>query len=171
MTREKEDGNRPSLPAGQVPERALPDSSYFDRFGLTKLPRIHCGNKDCGNELHCFYYYESSRIHNEHDRGSCQGCGVTLVDWQRVQNVDLSRIDEKFAQMKSEWIRHYYWHCAFDEEALRLAHYRGRLELERQLRGALERGIMSLNPIWDRRQTPYKDDIKDYIRHATASCC
>ena len=162
---------KPASVDNGVRESHRPDPSYFLENNLTDLPKIHCGNHDCNNGLHCFYFYQSRMQTPAHDRGACQGCGADLVNWEYIQNCNLADVDHKFTQMKTEWVRHYYWHVPFEPEALRLAHYRGRARIEAMLRSHITRNVKALNPQWDRRNTPFKGDIIHYIRHATASCC
>lgn len=157
---------------GQVAESDRPDASYFVDNKLNPLPKLRCGNTDCNNGLHCFRHYIRKRQKTQHLRpGSCSDCGVELVDWGRFANCRVDLIDEKFAQMQSEWVRHYYWHAKIDDHAKALAYYRGRTKLETMLRAQIQSKVATLDVHHDHNNTPYKGDPLNYARHATASCC
>ncbi|HTV72711.1 MAG TPA: DUF4186 family protein [Candidatus Acidoferrales bacterium] len=146
----------------------VPDPEYIKRFELAPLPKLHCGNNDCDNGLHCFRFYDKQR--RSHPQGSCNECGARLVDWERAHSCNLGEANKKFEDMRHEWIRHYYWHVAFDPEALRKAQMRGRKKMLEMLRSRIIKGVRELNP-FDGRGVRWTGDVINYARHATATCC
>ncbi len=109
----------------------------------------------------------------------CKACGLVLVDWERVRERELADVKNTFAAMKTEWIRHQYWHRPIDRLAVAYAFKLGRKRLKERLRKL----------IWDRvghapaselyrdgyqtswGTTPAGPNILYFAQHATASCC
>src|SRR5689334_3246035 len=52
---------------------------------------IVCHRADCKRDLHCF---DSSASKLKFPAGTCQSCGVDLVDWNTVQLRNLRNVDD-----------------------------------------------------------------------------
>lgn len=133
--------------------------------------KVSCDGADCEQGLHCFR--ESKKLakqYGPHDSGSCQHCGAKLIDWERVKKRDASDTSHTFSALKSEWIRHRYWHIDIDQRATNHAMRKGRAGI----RTALDKRIRSAvgtKHSRDGRQTPWAGNILYYAQHATACCC
>lgn len=129
--------------------------------------KLSCTRTDCEQGLHCF---RESKRRAKHPQGSCQQCGVTLVDWERVQKREPADIAHTLESLKHEWIRHHFWHTDINQRARNYALRKGRAGLrttvEKRIRSAV--GVMHDR---DGRQTSWDKDIFCYAQHATACCC
>lgn len=129
--------------------------------------KLSCTRTDCEQGLHCF---RESKRRAKHPAGSCQECGATLVDWQRLRQRDPTDIAHTFETLRTEWIRHHFWHTEINERAKNYALRKGRSGLrvaaEQRIRSAV-----SVKTYRDGRQTPWERDILCYSQHATACCC
>lgn len=130
--------------------------------------KIACSNADCEQGLHCF---RTSKRLAKHPSGACQKCGERLVDWKRVHQHDVGDAAYTFDALRSEWIRHHFWHQEFTQKAKNYALRKGRAGLS----AAVERRIRSsvgTKTAFDGRQTPFKgDNPVCFAQHATACCC
>lgn len=131
---------------------------------------IKCTATQCDDGLHC---YRQKRRKAGRVSGPCRTCGVELVDWHRIHQRDLSDVANTFATMKTELVRHEYWHVDIDDEALNHARRKGRLKLQIDIDKRLR---SSLAPAKDKlyrdgMQTPRKGRVIYYAQHATATCC
>jgi hypothetical protein len=159
----------------------------------TSKLQIRCGNSDCGVNLHC---YRSSKRYAQggtqrggrqspipgssktlsRSFGSCRTCGVQLVNWPRVHRRDITDAQHTFFAMRTEWIRHHFWHEPIDELAMNYARRKGRLGLRSALENRIRRAVGPATPFRDGYQTPYGQEpagpnILYYAQHATAACC
>lgn len=103
-------------------------------------------------------------------RGLCRACGADLVDWNRVTQRDLSDVAHTFEEMRKERIRHYFWHAAFDDAALRHALGKGMRGLDERAEREIRMKVGRTTG-FDGRQTPLTGNVIHYAQHATATCC
>ncbi len=129
---------------------------------------ISCTHSDCGSGLHCF---RKTRQMAPDQVGRCRSCGTELVDWQRVYQRNPRDAAFTFQALKSEWIRHQFWHMPIDEVADLHARRKGRVKLREAAENRLRRSIGTKDPVWDGRQTPKQGNILYYAQHALACCC
>lgn len=130
---------------------------------------IKCTRSDCKSDLHCF---KKTRKMTLDQVGQCRSCGTQLVDWERVQHRDIADATFTFAALKSEWIRHHFWHKAIDEGAEFHARRKGRTKLREAAGKQLRRSVGPEQPFRDGQQTTMKGgNIIHYAQHALASCC
>lgn len=132
---------------------------------------VSCDRSNCEEGLHCFRESQKlANLHGKHESGSCQVCGATLIDWERVKKRDSGDVTHTFAALKNEWIRHRYWHLDIDQHAKNHATRKGRAGI----RAALDKRIRSsvgVKHSRDGSQTPWDGNIIYYAQHATACCC
>lgn len=142
-----------------------------------KLPdlkplKLSCTRTDCDNDLHC---YRQSRKKIKHPAGSCQNCGAELVDWPRIQLRDFQDLAHTLESLRTECVRHDFWHIEIEQYALNYALRKGRVGLETAVRNRIRKSI-GIRSSFDGRQTPMpgegkRPNIIHYAQHATASCC
>lgn len=108
----------------------------------------------------------------------CKACGARLVDWERVYRREIRDVEHTFTAMKTEWIRHHFWHRRIDPLALAYAYRNGRAQLRERLKATIRRAIGdAAERLWrDGYQTPFGNkpaarNILFFAQHATASCC
>lgn len=142
-------------------------SNQSDLMNLPAL-RITCTSTDCASGLHC---YKQKKKSAGRANGPCRTCGADLVDWDRVQARDLSDVEHTFEALKTELIRHYYWHVPLDEPAVSRAQRKGRAGLREAAVKRLHQSVGSAHPYRDGIQTPKMGNVLFYAQHATATCC
>jgi hypothetical protein len=109
----------------------------------------------------------------------CKACGALLVDWTRVHKQNLGDISYTFNALKTEWIRHHFWHWPLDTVTKTYAYKKGRVGLRERVKTRIHGSIgrAKASELWqDGRQTPFakKPDRMNVIycaQHATATCC
>ena len=108
----------------------------------------------------------------------CKACGVNLVDWERIGQRDIRDVKHTFQAMRTEWIRHYFWHVSIDSVAVDYAFRKGKQQLRERLAGRIRSAIgKSADQLFrDGAQTPLgttprAENIMYFAQHATASCC
>jgi hypothetical protein len=109
----------------------------------------------------------------------CKACGANLVDWDRVHKQSIRDVEYTFNALKTECIRHHFWHRPLDESTKAYAYKRGKIELRLCVRRRIHSSIgrAAAAELWrDGAQTPLeKKRYAQYIiycaQHATASCC
>lgn len=132
---------------------------------------ITCGSTKCEEELHCFSLKKSSEK-NFGKKGVCHQCGADLIDWNRIHKHDIQDVNFTFQNMKSELIRHVFWHTQIDEKAINDAEKKGLDILITKARKIIKSRVGKYSTFIDGRQTPMGDgDIINYAQHATATCC
>ena len=77
--------------------------------------KVTCTSSDCDNDLHCFK--ATRKLRSAGKVGACRSCGAELVNWDRVHQQNAQDADHTFAAMRSEFIRHHFWHLDIDEKA------------------------------------------------------
>ena len=137
---------------------------------IAELPRLNisCTASDCEQQLHC---YRKTRNMSPEQVGQCRSCGVQLVDWERVQRRDLADAPFTFSVLKTELIRHHFFHVAFDETAELHARRKGRAAFPAAVTKRLRSSIAREQPARDGQQTPYEGNVIFYAQHALACCC
>jgi len=73
--------------------------------------------------------------------------------------------------MRTEFIRHHFWHAEIDDEAIEHAKRKGRAVLLSEVPKRLQQSIGKANPFRDGTQTPFHGKAVYYAQHATATCC
>jgi len=131
--------------------------------------KITCTSTDCENGLHC--YLQKRRQAGGSASGPCRECGANLVDWDRIHTRNLGDAAHTFAALKTELIRHVYWHQEIDEGAVNHARRKGRSGMRVAAEKILRQKIGSAEPYRDGAQTPKGGHAVYYAQHATATCC
>lgn len=123
---------------------------------------------DCENDLHCFKQLKKMK---PDERGKCRECGADLVDWKRLHRRGKSDAEHTFASLQHELIRHHFFHLPVDDQAMRHAQRKGRVQLKEAARHRLKKYLAVANPPYDGRQAPMQGNAIFYAQHATATCC
>ena len=137
----------------------------------TPLEKVTCTRSDCERDLHTFLrkYPRGQSYRN----GKCRDCGVDLIDWHRLDQLDLSDVGNTVACLERELIRHRYWHTSLDGKAVSHAMNKGldglRDAAEHRLRKYV--GPPRSKLFRDGMQTPKRGNAIYYAQHATATCC
>ena len=135
------------------------------------LAKVTCTSSDCEKDLHSFLRVRprGQSYRSEH----CRECGADLIDWQRLDQHDLSDVENTVSSLERELIRHEYWHKAFDEMAKNHALRKGLLGLQEATEHRLRKyvGPPRAELPRDGRQTPFTRNTIFYAQHATATCC
>jgi len=132
--------------------------------------KLSCDTAACEEGLHCFRETKKRAKQKGHGRGSCQECGATLLDWERIQRRDHTDVAHTVASLKQEWIRHHYWHARIDQKAVNSALRKGKVGLRESVPKRI-RSSVGVKHSHDGRQTPWEGNIHYYAQHATACCC
>lgn len=133
--------------------------------------QVHCSDSRCESNLHCFGPNRRKKNWRQTYEGQCQACGKKLIDWNKVRKRDLSDVAGTFGELTREWIRHVFFHAAFDAKALRQAKELGMDGLRSRVRPLLERKIGPGKIFRDGTQTKKEGSAICYAQHATATCC
>jgi len=151
---------------------SAPNGTFDDEDDLPRL-KISCTSSDCERDLHCFR--EIKRM-APNERGACRYCGVDLVDWERVRTQDPTDAQYTFAALRTELIRHHFWHKDVGQKAINHARRKGKTGMREaatsRIRSSVGRAQAEL--FRDGTQTPMDGDnlnLIHYAQHATASCC
>lgn len=131
--------------------------------------KITCTSTDCENGLHC--YLQKHRQAAGSASGPCRECGATLIDWDRVHTRNLADVAHTFVALKTELIRHRFWHQEIDEVAINHARRKGRAGMRVAVEKILRQKIGPAQPYRDGAQTPKSENAVHYAQHATATCC
>jgi hypothetical protein len=131
--------------------------------------KITCTSSDCEADLHCFR--ATRKLVEQKRAGACRSCGIELIDWPRIHGRSLDDVPFTFAQLRHEYIRHYFWHLDFDERAINHARRKGRRRLYEAARRRIVVSVSKSGMAFDGRQTPRVGNTIFYAQHATASCC
>lgn len=130
--------------------------------------KVSCTDTNCEVGLHC---YRKSRQMAESERGRCRTCGVDLIDWNRVHDRRLADVEFTFESLRTEMVRHHFWHKPVDQRALNYARRKGKRGLRSAILARLTSSVGSAAPYRDGTQTPYEGNIIYYGQHAVACCC
>lgn len=133
--------------------------------------KLTCTKSDCKRDLHAFRP-DKKKI-EQHAEGTCLDCNQKLVDFEQTRRRDLAAVDETFAQMKREYVRHWFWTNPLNAVARQRALAKGPAATEAEMRKRLRTAIGAAKPFRDGFQTPIDDpkNIVYWAQHATASCC
>jgi hypothetical protein len=137
----------------------------------TNLPelKITCRSTDCANGLHCYIQKKKQAAGRAH--GPCRECSANLVNWDRVHAQNLADVAHTFEALKTEYIRHHYWHVPLDEVAINHARRKGRAGMREAAINRLRQSVAPAHPYRDGMQTGKKGNALFYAQHATATCC
>jgi hypothetical protein len=110
---------------------------------------------------------------------ACKVCGAKLVDWERVRKQSIADAEYTFEALKTEWIRHWFWHWPLEEMTIDYAKKKGKDALRERVKARIHSAIgkSAADKLWrDGHQTPFADKPNRYnlifcAQHATASCC
>lgn len=138
---------------------------------VLKPLKVKCTDTDCQKDLHCFK--ATAKMKKAGEAGVCRECGADLIDWKRLHKRDKTDINYTFECLKSELIRHHFWHVEIDEKATNYARRKGTVNLQLAVRSRIKSSISAPNNPYDGRQTPMEGSGNPihYAQHATASCC
>ena len=132
-----------------------------------------CERADCDNGLHCYLKHRKK----ETPEGTCWSCGVGLVDWTRVRQLDIADVQYTVSALKTECIRHEFW-CTvpIPEKVRQHAMWKGRSGLPDAAKRRLRSCVGKVADAYDGRRTPFEDKldkstILTFGQHATATCC
>lgn len=132
--------------------------------------KMTCTSTRCDDGLHC---YRQKRRTPKGVSGPCRTCGADLVDWSRVHVRDLNDVANTFDAMRTELVRHEYWHKDIDDEAKNHALDTGwtklLIDIDKRLRSKLAPAKHKIYR--DGMQTPLDGKAIYYAQHATATCC
>ena len=137
-----------------------------------KKLNISCTDADCESGLHCFK--ATKEMSAQGQVGVCSQCGIQLVDWEQIHCRNSRDVENTFAMLKLEKVRHYFWHIQLTQRALNHARRKGRKQLRERVKIHLSKAIGPANPWHDGFQTPMMKDAPTaipYAQHATATCC
>lgn len=137
-----------------------------------KTLNISCTDTDCSSGLHCFKATDDMVAQNK--VGTCRECGIQLVDWERVHCRNSRDVQNTFAMLKLEKVRHFFWHIPLSERAINHARRKGKRGLRDRVKKHLSTAIGPAHPWHDGFQTPMEKEASTalpYAQHATATCC
>jgi hypothetical protein len=131
---------------------------------------IRCKRTDHKKGLHCYAPRKSALWL---PRGGCRECAAEVVNWNAMWDRRTAE-DEKFAFLKTEWIRHFFFNVPITPTIEQYACDNGLIRLARvaELQLQDKRMLTFGSPLWDSYQTPMlRGNIVHWARHAVACCC
>ncbi len=131
--------------------------------------KVRCTDSNCEEDLHC--YRATAKMVRDNTAGRCRSCGISLVDWDRVHLRDAADAGFTFEVMKTEFIRHHFWHIEIDTKAIEHARKKGLTAILDHVPKRLMQSIGKATPFRDGTQTPFSGKVEYYAQHATATCC
>jgi hypothetical protein len=131
--------------------------------------KVRCTDSNCEEDLHC--YRATTDMVRDKTAGRCRSCGISLVDWDRVHERDVSDANFTLEVMKTEFIRHHFWHIEIDTKAIEHARKKGLAAILDHVPKRLMQSIGRATPFRDGTQTPFTGRAEYYAQHATATCC
>ena len=131
--------------------------------------KVRCTDSNCEEDLHC--YRATAEMVRDKTAGRCRSCGISLVDWDRVHQRDVTDATFTFEVMKTEFIRHHFWHIEIDAKAIAHARKNGLTAILDHIPKRLMQSIGKATPFRDGTQTPFTGKAEFYAQHATATCC
>lgn len=139
---------------------------------IKPLPKVSCFDTDCENNLHCF----GPPKHHPGNRtgGTCNTCGIDLVDWPRIQKRDINDINETINSLRKEFVRHEFWHVEIIEGLKESTLKKEEEVIRQEIRKRIKNSIFNKRSeiFRDGTQTPMnKHNIIYFAQHATATCC
>jgi hypothetical protein len=73
--------------------------------------------------------------------------------------------------MRTEFIRHHFWHTEIDDAAIEHATKKGMVAVLANVPKRVVQSIGKAEPFRDGTQTPFQGRAVYYAQHATATCC
>jgi len=136
------------------------------------IKEIHCTKTDCENDLHCFRPKRKKRGES-YRNVTCYQCDADIIDWERMDQMDLNDKNYTFSALKNEWIRNLYWYRKIDEKITIKAQKKGLDDLRVWTAKQLDKKLVPhyKDIFRNGMQTPYEGNIIYYAQHATATCC
>jgi uncharacterized protein DUF4186 len=131
--------------------------------------QITCTSTDCEHEKHC--YLATKKLVKADRVGTCRACGARPVDWDRVHARDRADAAYTFRMLRTELIRHHFWHKPIDRKALDHARRKGMRGMKEAAERRIQQSVSAATPARDGRQTPFEGNALYYAQHATATCC
>lgn len=131
--------------------------------------QIKCTDTRCEDDLHC--YLATRKMAAGKQVGACRDCGAHPVEWSRVHARDLGDAAYTFQVMRTELIRHHFWHTPIDEKAVKHARRKGKRGMREAAIQRIRKSVAAAAPVRDGRQTPFTGNALFYAQHATATCC
>lgn len=131
---------------------------------------ISCGSTKCEEGLHCFSRYQSVAKKKYGKTQVCYECGVSLKSYDRLHKRNIKDSEFVFNELRTELIRHVYWHMPIKDADKVKAINDGLNQIEADACERMTNKIGIKEPF---RQgiTPYFGNIIFYGQHATACCC
>lgn len=133
---------------------------------------LKCSRTNCPKDLHCF---DPKGRDFKGPFAPCATCSVELTHWELMHTRDLATASDKFALLKHEWIRHFFFHVPITPRIEHYARLHGVQGLTQIALDQLRKNKMlrySGSEWHDRQQTPMLDGtIVHWARHAVACCC
>lgn len=133
---------------------------------------LKCTRTNCPKDLHCF---DPKGRDFKGPFAPCTTCGVDLTNWETMHTRELATVTDKFALLKHEWIRHFFFHVPITPRIEHYAKVHGVQGLAQVALDQLRRNkmIRYSGSTWhDRQQTPMLGGtIVHWARHAVACCC
>ena len=135
------------------------------------LAKVRCTSFDCEKDLHSFLKIRPRGQSYRSEK--CRECNAELIDWQRLDQHELSDVENTVESLERELIRHEYWHKPIDDKARNHAMRKGLFGLQDAAQHRLRKyvGPPRAELLWDGRQTPFSGNTIFYAQHATATCC
>jgi hypothetical protein len=136
-----------------------------------KIEDVTCGATKCDEGFHC-YSKKKTSLKKFNQQRVCKECGTDLIDWKRVHKNNINDSEFVFGELRTEIIRHVFWHNPIQLEALYATYLRGKKATREKAQKLLKARIGKLNKFIEGRQTPMgKEELVNYAQHATATCC
>lgn len=148
----------------------MADDPEFDAQAFTPL-KVKCNDSDCETDRHAFGPNRRKKNWEEGYEGQCRTCGVKPVNWDRIKKRDLNDVDNVFAELQRELIRHVFFNAPFDKKSKAQAVKLGRQNLRAKVRPHLEKKVGQAEIYRDGMQTPKGGGAIHFAQHATATCC
>jgi hypothetical protein len=133
--------------------------------------KLSCTKADCSKGLHALR--PSKEMIAAGKEGECLACHEKILDFSVTRKRDLSDVQNTFALMKKEYVRHWFWTSPLNEKARDRAMRKGRAGTEAEMEKRLRTAVGPAQPFHDGFQTPLHDpkNVVYWAQHATASCC
>ena len=149
----------------------MSDASLTTEMPVLEPLKVHCSDARCESNLHCFSPNRRKKDWEKTYAGECQACNKMLVDWKKVKARNVADISGTFNELSREYIRHVFFHAAFDSTSKEEAREFGIGGLKAKVRPLLEKKIGPEKIFRDGTQTKKEGSAIFYAQHATATCC
>jgi hypothetical protein len=149
----------------------MSDASLMTEMPTLEPLKVHCSDTRCESDLHCFSPNRRTKDWEKTYAGQCQSCKKQLVDWKRVKARNITDVNGTFEELSREYIRHVFFHAAFDAKSKKEARELGMEGVKAKVRPLLEKKIGQKKIFRDGIQTKKEGSAIHYAQHATATCC